>query len=149
GALALARGEAAEALPLLREAHRLWARVHAPYEVARARVDAGRACADLGDTDGARVEWLVAQHAFAALGARPDEQRTNRLLGLAAGPDGLTPRELQVLGLVAAGLTNPQIASSLYLSEKTVSRHLGNIFTKLGVRSRTAAAAYAYRHHLG
>lgn len=148
GALALARGGPADALPLLREAHRLWVRVRAPYEVARVRADMGRACAALGDPDGARVEWRVARRAFAELGTGPDERRVGALLDPAPGPDGLTPREVEVLGLVAAGLTNPQVAARLYLSEKTVSRHLGNIFTKLGVRSRTAAAAYALRHDL-
>ena len=61
---------------------------------------------------------------------------------------GLTARELQVLSLVAAGQTNKTIASELVLSERTVDRHLSNIFTKLGVSSRTAATAYAYKHSL-
>jgi DNA-binding NarL/FixJ family response regulator len=61
---------------------------------------------------------------------------------------GLTARELQVLSLVAAGTTNRAIASELVLSERTVDRHVSNIFTKLGVSSRTAATAYAYKHQL-
>ena len=61
---------------------------------------------------------------------------------------GLTARELQVLILVAAGATNRAIASKLVLSERTVDRHVSNIFTKLGVSSRTAATAYAYKHSL-
>ncbi len=148
GSLALAGDDPAGALPALREAHRLWVRVGAPYEVARVRAEIGRACAALGDAEGARVEWQVARRGFVAVGARPDARRVGELLGDTSGTHGLTARELEVLGLVAAGLTNPQIAARLYLSEKTVSRHLGNIFTKLDVRSRTAAAAWALRHDL-
>jgi len=63
-------------------------------------------------------------------------------------PGGLTEREVEVLRLVASGRTNPEIAAVLYLSEKTVARHLSNIFAKVDVSSRTAAAAYAFEHHL-
>lgn len=63
-------------------------------------------------------------------------------------PRGLTDREVEVLRLVATGRTNPEIAAELFLSEKTVSRHLSNIFTKLDVPTRTAAAAFAYEHGL-
>jgi DNA-binding NarL/FixJ family response regulator len=65
-----------------------------------------------------------------------------------ADDHGLTARELQVLSLVAAGQTNKTIASELVLSERTVDRHVSNIFTKLGVSSRTAATAYAYKHQI-
>jgi DNA-binding NarL/FixJ family response regulator len=65
-----------------------------------------------------------------------------------AHPGGLTEREVQVLRLVAAGRTNSEIATLLFLSEKTVARHLSNIFTKLDVTSRTAAAAFAFEHHI-
>jgi DNA-binding NarL/FixJ family response regulator len=61
---------------------------------------------------------------------------------------GLTTRELQVLGLVATGRTNRGIADALGISEKTVARHLSNIFTKLNLSSRAAATAYAYEHDL-
>ena len=63
-------------------------------------------------------------------------------------PAGLTEREVEVLRLVATGMSNSSIASALTLSQKTVSRHLSNIFAKLGVSSRTAAAAFAFEHHL-
>ena len=63
-------------------------------------------------------------------------------------PGGLTAREAEVLRLVASGQTNAQIAADLVLSERTVARHLSNIFTKLDVGSRTAAAAYAFEHKL-
>lgn len=61
---------------------------------------------------------------------------------------GLTTREVQVLKLVATGMTNRAIASELFISEKTVAAHLRNIFTKLGLSSRSAATAYACDHHL-
>ena len=61
---------------------------------------------------------------------------------------GLTPREQQVLRLVATGETNKVIASKLSLSEKTIDRHVSNIFAKLDVSSRAAATAFAYRHKL-
>jgi DNA-binding NarL/FixJ family response regulator len=70
-----------------------------------------------------------------------------RLLGRDL-PDGLSAREVEVLRLVASGQSNPQIADTLFLSPKTVQRHLSNIFTKTGVTSRTAAAAYAFEHRL-
>jgi DNA-binding NarL/FixJ family response regulator len=63
-------------------------------------------------------------------------------------PGGLTPREVEVLQLVATGRTNRAVAAELFLSEKTVARHLSNIFTKLDLPSRAAATAYAYEHHL-
>ena len=65
-----------------------------------------------------------------------------------ARPHGLTPRELQVLRLVATGKTNKAIAAELFLSEKTIDRHVSNIFVKLDVPSRAAATAYAYEHKL-
>ena len=61
---------------------------------------------------------------------------------------GLTARELEVLRLVAAGRTNKAIAAELVLSERTVERHVSNIFAKLGVSSRSAATAFAYEHEL-
>ena len=66
----------------------------------------------------------------------------------AARSSGLSAREIEVLRLVAAGRTNHAIASELYLSERTVHRHISNIFDKLGVHSRTAAASYAVQHHI-
>jgi DNA-binding NarL/FixJ family response regulator len=87
---------------------------------------------------------------FAQLGAAPDLARLETLAGGGAGSKGhgLTPRELQVLRLLAAGKTNHAIASDLFLAEKTVDRHVSNIYAKLGVSSRAAATAHAYRHRL-
>ena len=84
------------------------------------------------------------------LGAVPDVSRVDSLSASAqaAAPHGLTQRELQVLRLVAGGATNRSIAAELVLSERTVDRHVSNIFAKLRVSSRAAATAYAYEHDL-
>jgi DNA-binding NarL/FixJ family response regulator len=89
----------------------------------------------------------VARRTFVELGAVTAGHEVERLLG-PSRPAGLTARELEVLRLVAGGQSNPQIASALFLSEKTVARHLSNIFGKIRVTSRTAAAAYAFEHKL-
>jgi DNA-binding CsgD family transcriptional regulator len=149
GACLLARGEAEAALPSLRSACRSWRGLGMPYEAARTRVLAARACEALGDLDGARRELDAAAAAFDRLGAAGDAATVASLRGRAASPDGLTPRELDVLAEVASGSTNRDIARRLFISEKTVARHLSNIFAKLGCSSRTAAAAYAYEHGLG
>jgi len=143
-AVLVARGDGASALPLLRRAIQLWSPLGAAYEVARCRALFGRACLLLGDAESARVELGAARAAFRELGAVP---LPDELAGLPApeAPGGLTARELEVLRLVAAGRSNPQIAAELSLSEKTVARHLSNIFAKLDVGSRTAAAAWAFQ----
>jgi ATP/maltotriose-dependent transcriptional regulator MalT len=143
----LASGELEDALSHARESYRLWSDVGAPYEAARARVLVARALRELGDEDSATTELAVARRAFAEVGAVPAAKEVDRLLGRAR-PAGLTERELEVLRLVAEGRSNPDIARVLVLSHKTVERHLSNIFTKLDVPSRTAAAAYAHEHGL-
>jgi DNA-binding CsgD family transcriptional regulator len=148
GAVQLASGDPSGALPYLRKAHHLWSRVECPYEVARVRLLTGRALSVLGDSGSARHELEAARDAFESLGAKPMVDETARLLEPAGLPAGLTAREVEVLRLVASGRSNTQIAADLTLSEKTVARHLSNIFTKLDVGSRTAAAAYAYEHGL-
>ena len=108
----------------------------------------GQALRALGDDESAREELAAARRAFDELGARPAERAAAALLGHGPTPGGLSPREVEVLRLVAAGRSNPEVARELYLSEKTVARHLSNIFTKLDVTSRTAAAAFAFEHRL-
>lgn len=147
-AVEVASGDAAGALPYLRKARQLWARVGSPYDAARVRLLTGRALAALGDPGSARAELEGALATFRELGAAPAAAEVERLLAPATLPAGLTAREAEVLRLVAAGRSNAAIAAELVLSEKTVARHLSNIFTKLGVGSRTAAAAYAFEHHL-
>ncbi len=143
----LASGELEDALSHARGSCRLWSGVGAPYETARARVLVARALRELGDEDSATTEFAAARRAFAEVGAAPAATEVDRLLGRAR-PAGLTERELEVLKLVAEGRSNPDIARVLVLSHKTVERHLSNIFTKLDVPSRTAAAAYAHEHGL-
>ena len=122
-----------------------WAR---RYEVARCRALVGRACRLLGDEESARIELAAARDLCRELGARPAEQELAPAAGAGDTPDGLTAREVEVLRLVAHGRSNPEIAAALVLSEKTVARHLSNIFAKLDVTSRTAAAAWAFQHGL-
>jgi DNA-binding CsgD family transcriptional regulator len=148
GAVELASGDASGALPYLRKARQHWTRLECPYEAARTRALIGRALSRLGDEESARQELAGALAAFRELGARPAAEDVAGLLEPARLPAGLTAREVEVLRLVASGRSNPQIAADLTLSEKTVARHLSNIFTKLDVGSRTAAAAYAFEHGL-
>ena len=150
GAVLLAEGRPDGALPDLRRAWRLWADLDAPYEAARVRVLLGRACRALGDQDTAAMELDAAGNVFRELGAAPDLATVAALVRGAASrdPSGLSPRETEVLRLVAAGLTNHAIATELVLSERTVARHVSNIFAKLGVGSRTAAALYAFERGL-
>ena len=145
--VALESDDPAAATPLLRRARAVWERLGARYETARCRVLLGRALRALGDDESAVTELSAAQRSFAELGAAPAEREAAALMAT-AHPGGLTEREVQVLRLVAAGRTNSEIATLLFLSEKTVARHLSNIFTKLDVTSRTAAAAFAFEHHI-
>lgn len=150
GALQLARGDIRSALGGLRAAYIEWQRLEAPYEAARTRELIGMACRALGDEDHARLELDAAAWTFRQLGAASDLGRVETELrpNQVAATDGLTQREIQVLRFVAAGKSNRAIATELVLSEKTVARHVSNIFTKLGISSRAAATAYAYEHAL-
>jgi len=150
GAVDLAVGDARQALVSLRSAWRLWHELDAPYEAARVRVRVGLACRLLGDRDAAAMELEAARGVFEMLGAAPDLRYVDSLLGSADAreSDALTPRELQVLRLVAAGGSNREIAEALVISEHTVARHVQNIFAKLHVSSRTAAGAFAFEHGL-
>jgi DNA-binding CsgD family transcriptional regulator len=143
----LMSGEMRGALSHARESCRLWSAIGSPYEAARARVVVARALRELGDEDSATSEFAIARRALAEVGAKPAAHEVDRLLGRER-PGGLTEREVEVLRLVAEGRSNHDIAEVLVLSQKTVERHLSNIFTKLDVPSRTAAAAYAHEHGL-
>jgi ATP/maltotriose-dependent transcriptional regulator MalT len=146
--LALARGDPAAALPAARAGLTGWARLEAPYEAARCRVLLGRALRLVGDEASAVGYLSEARRTFAELGAAAAERDAAELLGQEDVPGGLSPREVEVLRLVAAGMSNPEVAAELLLSQKTVARHLSNIFVKLNVGSRTAATAFAYEHRL-
>jgi len=150
GAVEVAKGDPQTALQALRRAEQAWQELEAPYEGARVRVLVARACRALGDDDSAALELQAARAVFERLGAAPDLARVDTLISHASShhPSGLTPRELQVLRLVATGKTNRVIATELFLSEKTVERHVSSIFTKLDLASRAGATAYAYEHQL-
>jgi DNA-binding CsgD family transcriptional regulator len=150
GAVVLAEGDTRGALGSLRRALSAWQDIEAPYEVARTRVLLGTACRRLGDNDAAALEWAAARTVFEELGAGADLIRLNSLVASAPSKSthGLSPRELEVLRHVTGGKTNRDIATELVLSERTVERHVSNIFAKLGVSTRTAAAAFAYEHQL-
>jgi DNA-binding CsgD family transcriptional regulator len=159
GEVMLARGDALGALVPLRLAARGWQAMDAPYEGARVRALLAVACRELGDDDSAALELDSARAVFTRLGAAPDLARLDAQVGPRRGgrpgrsggrtaAHGLTARELEVLALVATGRTNRAIAQQLFISEKTVARHLSNIYAKLGLSTRAAATAYAFEHEL-
>jgi DNA-binding CsgD family transcriptional regulator len=150
GAVLLAEGDPQPALMVLRQAWSGWRELEAPYEAARARVLIGLGCREMGDAEAAEMELDAARCVFQQLGATPDVARIDALSRRTSSEPshGLTARELQVLRRVATGETNKAIGRELFISEKTVDRHVSNIFTKLGVSSRAAATAYAYEHQL-
>ena len=127
-----------------------WQQLDAPFEHAQTRVTIGLAYRLLGDLDGADLEFDAAHEVFGRLGAAP---AAARLVPPPSAPPaqpatGLTGREIEVLRLIATGITNGAIAARLGISERTVDRHVSNIFTKLELSSRAAATAYAYQHRL-
>ena len=144
----LAQGDARGALGPLRRAFYVWQRLGAPYEEARSRLALSNACQGLGDSEGARLALDAARTLFEQLGAARDLAALNQPQTRTDSGHNLTPRELQVLLLVATGKTNRMIAEHLELSEKTIDRHVSNIFNKIDVASRSAATAYAYEHDL-
>jgi len=150
GAVQLADGDARTALVALRHACEAWQELGAPRETARTRVLVGQACASLGDLDTAAMELEAARETFAKLGAAPELARVEALPPRPGDRDmhGLTARELEILRVLATGKTNREIAETLVISDHTVRRHIQNIFAKLGVSSRAAATAFAFRHGL-
>lgn len=150
GSVRLAEGDANTALTALRRAWKAWQDIEASYESARVQSLIGRACLQLGDADTAHDHLEAARAVFERLGASPalaliDDHRGRSSAGESAE---LTAREREVLALLASGRTNRQIGEALDISEHTVARHVSNLFNKLAVSSRTAAAAYAHKHGL-
>lgn len=149
GRLELVSGRAAEAAVTLRRAVEQWRALQVPYEVATALTMLGQAQRDSGNSVEGRNSFAAAASLFAEIGATIDvpahsdvgDARRRR-------PAGLSDREAEVLALVARGLTNQGIADALCISTKTVSRHLSNIFTKVGVTTRAAATAFAFEQGL-
>lgn len=150
GAVALDEGNASEALASLRRALSIWSELAARFEAARVRVLVGAACRALGDEDAAEFEVEAARKVFKAVGAALHQASLDVADAEADRADthGLTKRELEVLRIVAQGKSNRDIAVGLVISERTVARHIQNIFAKLGVSSRTEAAAFAFSHDL-
>jgi DNA-binding CsgD family transcriptional regulator len=150
GAVRLAEGEVTGASTSLREAWDIWRDLEMPYEQAQTSLLLASVCERRGDQDGRRLELDVARTLFKQLNAEAClarlAARFERPIRQSAG--SLSERESQVLRLLAAGKTNREIAETLFISEKTVARHLSNIFDKLGVSSRTGATAWAYQHNL-
>jgi DNA-binding NarL/FixJ family response regulator len=149
GAISLAENDAKAALAALRQSWTTWCELEAPYEAARVRVLIALAYREVGDHDAADLELDSACQTFQRLGAAPALACVEALAAKKSPIAGsLTEREVQVLKLVASGRTNRAIASKLGISEKTVARHLSNIFNKLDLSSRAAATAYAYQKQL-
>jgi len=150
GAVLMAHGDPRAALAELRKAWSIWCDLDVPYEAARVRLRMALACRELGNADAADLELSGAREVFDRLGAAPDLARIAKSFTKtkAGSIETLTSREVQVLRLVASGMTNRAIAAKLVISEKTVARHMSNIFMKLDLSSRAAATAYAYEHGL-
>jgi DNA-binding NarL/FixJ family response regulator len=142
GAVLLAEGRAEEALPVLRDACRRWRALGAAYDAAGTCDLLTQAYRSLGDEASAAAEAAQAAATYVRLGAH----RPARVD--ASPPDGLSRRECEVLALVADGRSNREIGETLFISDRTVGRHLTNIFHKIGVTSRTQAARYAIDHGL-
>jgi DNA-binding NarL/FixJ family response regulator len=144
GTARLLAGEPHRALPLLREAQRRWRDLEVRCEEATVQLAVARVLDAIGDADAAHRERSSARDALTRLGVPTTTEHPGGRPVVA----GLTPREREVLALVATGDSNAGIADTLVLSERTVERHLSNVFRKLGVRSRTEAARFAFVHGL-
>jgi ATP/maltotriose-dependent transcriptional regulator MalT len=159
GALSVSRGDHDAARRSFEDALDLLAACDAPFETARVRLDLAATLSELGRGDQARREIQAAMADFRAIGAKWERSRAESMLAQLDKPvrpeakdgplAGLSRRELEVLGLVAEGLKNRDIAERLVLSEHTVNRHVANILRKLGVSSRAAAASLAGRYLVG
>jgi DNA-binding CsgD family transcriptional regulator len=150
GAVLLAEGDSEGASRSLRHACETWRELEMPYEEAQTCLLLAAVCEKRGDQDGRRLEVETARRIFTQLGAEPWLARlaapAERASHQRIGP--LSEREAQVLRLLAVGKTNRAIADELFISEKTVARHVSNIFDKLGVSSRTGATAWAFQHNV-
>ena len=153
GMLAAARGDHEAAKLALEDAIDRFERCHAPYDTARAQVELAATLASLGREADAQREAQQALDCLRELGAAIDVERAQSLAtgahddNASSASAGISPRESEVLRLLAAGLTNRQISERLFISEHTVHRHVTSILRKLDVPTRAAAAAHAV--HIG
>jgi len=150
GTLAAARGDHKAAALSFEESADLYLRSGAPFEEGRTRLDLAASLARIGQRDRARREAAAAAKALRRLGAAGAAAHGDALVAELSAPEPpgpaaapLTPRQLEILRLVARGATNADIARRLALSEHTVKRHVANLLTRLGLKSRAAAAAHA------
>lgn len=148
GLVQLADGHPDAALGALRSAAAQWQELGIPYELARTRLGIAAALRTLGEHDVAEIETDAARAILRDLGATPDLDRLESLVSTPRDRGVLSTRELEVLRMLATGRTNRSIAEELGISERTVDRHVSNIYDKLGVASRAAATAFAYEHGL-
>ena len=146
-AVLLRSADPGNAVTPLRAALAAYREMGASYDAAAARAMLGEALRATGDVASAEAETAAAQASFLAMGAAPPADWVVALSDPAAEspPGGLTTRETEVVRAVAEGLSNRDVAARLVISEKTVARHLANVFAKLGVSSRTAAAAWVHQ----
>lgn len=149
GRVQLATGDPLGARASFESALARWRSLDVPYEAATTGTLLGQALRECGDDEAAAAAFAAAAARFDQIGARMlDDSSAGGTHASRPLPAGLTEREVEVLRLVATGLTNNEIAATLFLSVKTVSRHLSNIFTKIDVTTRTAATAFAFEHGL-
>lgn len=150
GSVFYAKGEVHPALEQLQKAMKFWNSLNLPYESACTRELRGLVYNELNDKDNSEAELMAARWVYEQLGAMPDLERVNQLMNKENDPEihGLSLRELQVLRLVASGKTNRSVADELFISERTVDRHVSNIFNKLGVSSRVEATAFALTNQM-
>ncbi|HEX5097743.1 MAG TPA: response regulator transcription factor, partial [Acidimicrobiia bacterium] len=151
GRVLLAEREYRAAATHLRDALAQWKVLEVPYETASTGTLLGQALRESADEEGATSAFKAADAIFEQMGARLDAAHTRDLQVQAPttpAPCGLSAREVEVLRLIASGHANKTIASELFLSEKTVSRHVSNIFAKIGVSSRASATAFAFEQGL-
>jgi LuxR family transcriptional regulator, maltose regulon positive regulatory protein len=143
----------------LEDALELWGRAAIPFEIGRTRLALAQSLLALDRLETARQQTGKALALFVQLGARAHQSRAADFLrrleapkaSTPSDPADLTPREREVLGLLAAGLSNQEISHELVLSVRTVERHISNIYGKLAVSgpsARAAATTYAHRHAL-
>ncbi len=151
GAVMVADDRPRDAMERLRFAWQQWRELEAPYEAARTQLLVARACDAMGDHETARLETESARTVLGQLGGVVAGEPAGREPGPVTAPgqgSDVSPRELQVLRRVARGRTNREIGDELFISTKTVERHVSNIMVKLGAANRAAATAIAYERDL-